>query len=67
MQIKLVEWIGSQTCSLASTVSQAVDGHMACTWGQSWSVGATVIGLSVLLATAYMISRSIKKGREVDY
>jgi hypothetical protein len=67
MQIKLVEWIGSQTCSLASTVTQQIDGHMACGWGQSWSVGAVVIGLTLLLGTAYMISRSIKKARDVDY
>lgn len=67
MQIKLVEWIGSKTCSLASTVTQQIDGGMACSWGQSWSVGAVVVGLTVLLATAYMISRSIKKARDVDY
>lgn len=67
MQIKLVEWIGSQTCSLASTVTQSVDGHMACGWGQSWSVGMVVIGLTVMLSTAYMISRGIKKRRDVDW
>ncbi|MBL9096115.1 MAG: hypothetical protein JNK07_04245 [Alphaproteobacteria bacterium] len=66
MYDKLVQWIGSKTCSVAGDLGQVLDAGQACASNHAWTMGLIVLGL-VAFGLAVMVINARRRRRRDNY